>query len=660
MIRQCTLGTLGLESSMKEFNKLETELSKSICSYLTCERYWENDLERTRHLSTTFIVVSLLFLVCLFSICYYLVWSFFEAEEPYDLQLAVRIRTACSVLSLANLVRLVRVVNLAKCKWLCKKESNENKETKDSLDEDSLELKSEFKDEILLSYQNPQTKLPFKMKEQSMKQSIFSVRSSSSDSIKKMQQEHLRNLEIHEKRLREQEKLKEASGRKLSKQQIIEEEENQFDELDTRYPVDPVVNDQHGVRISLTNPYQQAYGAYGVANRAFNRQYNLTNHSTGNLRAIDQALLEDAELDREVYQHFNRQRFTDDGEIVSTKSKSEDKDSFYDKESFYECASVRKASTSDSANLANQFSKLNERKDQRRPSEQSSLCSYLTCPKAIRISTGDATRRSRELLNGRQPSGESGKELSCEESHFGDAKETSDHRDLQRRTATDGRQTASSETTDRPSDGQQQKSPRKRLWEIYGDITLLNQARMKLLEQRAASRQLNLVNPPLDENNQSNPICKKRSEIESKGQQIELKEFKTSKSDLNGRAAVEHRFDQSLSSSRSTSHNLGASVAGRNHVTKGPIGQNLDQTLAESRQRGPYKQSVSSSRSSSQTMKNYAHLVCKDPETTTRKPLINPILNQVIFHQQQTSRSQPPSLSQTPRPASTNSSPCNR
>lgn len=644
LIRQCTLGTLGLESSMKEFNKLETELSKSICSYLTCERYWENDLERARHLSTTFIIVSLLFLICLFSICYYLVWSFFEAETPCELQLAAKIRTAYGALSLANLVRLVHVVNLTKCKWLCKKESSkENKETKDSLADDSLELKSEFKDEILMNFQNSQTKLPFKMK-----QSIFSVRSSSSDSIKKMQQEHLRNLEIHEKRLRDQEKLKEVNGRKLSKQQIIEEEENQFDELDARYPVDPVVNDQHGVTISVANPY----GAYGpTTNRAFNRQYNLTNHSTGNLRPADRAL--EAELDREVYQHFNKKRFTEDGEIVSTKSKSEDKDSYYDKESFYECASVRKASNSDSANLANQFSKFNERKDQRRPSEQSSLCSYLTCPKAIRISTGDTMRRSKELLNGREPSGESGKDLNCEsrDSHFGDAKESSDLKELKGSAATDGKQAALPETGDRPSDGQQQQSsPRKRLWDLYGDITLLNQARLRLLEQRAASRQLNLQ---LDENNQSNPICKKKPEIE-------LKEFKSSKSDLNGRAA-DHRFDQSLSSSRSTSHNLSASLAGTNlsNVTK-LISQNLDQSV-ESKQRALHKQSVSSSRSSSQTTKHYSHLVGKDQEAAIRKPLINPILNPIlIFHQQQTSRSQPPSLSQTPRPASTNSSPCNR
>ena len=636
LIRQCTLGTIGLESSMKEFNKLETELSKSICSYLTCENYWENDLERPRHLSIAFIVFSLLFLVCLFSVCYYLVWSYFEGEAPYELQLAAKLRTVYGAVSLANLVRLVHVVNLAKCKWLCKKASS--KENKDSLADDSLEIKNEFKEELLL-FQNSQTKLPFKMK-----QSIFSVRSSSSDSIKKMQQEHLRNLELHEKRLRELEKLKETNGRKLSKQQIIEEEENQFDELETRNEL---------IGMPQYNPYANR------AFRAFNPQYNLTtNHSASSLRPADRAL--EAELDREVYQHFSRNRFTEDGEIVSTKSKSEDKDSYYDKESFYEaeCASIRKASNADSMHLTNQFSK-HERKDQRRPSEQSSLCSYLTCPKTIR--TSDASWRSREALNSlevsreasREASAESGADLNCEfrEGHFGDTKRRSD---LKESPAKDAKQDALKETNEKDPECKPTSS-RKRLWEIYGDITLLNQARLRLLEQRAASRQLN---SQLDENNQSNTICKKKAVSKP---EIELKEFKTSKTDLNERPAngpadgrqFNRRFDQSYSSSRSTS--LGANAVNLSNANQKLINPNLDQ-IADSRQRALYKQSVSSSRSSSQATKNY-HLVCKE-DTTIRKPLINPVLNAVIFHQQ--TRSQPPSLSQTPRPASTNSSPCNR
>ena len=331
---------------------------------------------------------------------------------------------------------------------------------------------------------------------------------------------------------------------------------------------------------------------------------------------------------------------------MSTKSKSEDKDSYYDKESFYEaeCASVRKASESDSMHLAKQFSKSNERKDQRRPSEQSSLCSYLTCPKAIRISTGDALRSSREALSSREASGESSHDLSgkLRESHFGDVKRTPELRPP----ANDEGQAAAKKANDQP--GQEQAtSSRKRLWEIYGDITLLNQARLKLLKQRAASRQLN-YQP--DENGQSNTICKKETEIE-------LKEFR--QTGLNGTAdgrQFDRRFDQSHSSSRSTSQNLAVNAANRSDANQRPITTNLDQ-CADGKRRALYKQSVSSSRSSSQTTKNHYHLVCKE-EAAMRKPLINPVLNQVIFHQQ--TRSQPPSLSQTPRPASTNSSPCNR
>lgn len=539
LVRQCALGTLELESSINEFDKLEKELTKSICSYLTCDLYFTNNLDKPKKISTLFILFLILFIICLFSICYCFVWSFFE-NDSIDLQLIAKLQSVYKLINLAKLVQfvyLVQLVNLVKCKWLCKKVNKvDSKESSNLNDETEFnnELSNKFKDEFLL--QNcQQIKLPFKMK-----QSIFSVRSSSSDSIKKMQEEHLRNLEIHEKQLRELEKSREDE---LSKQKIIEED--QFDESDSQYTS---LSGEHKIDDFKRDQFEN-------------------------------------ELDKEIYRHLNKRRFTSDGEIVSTKSKSEDKDSYYDLD-FYE-------TDNNFRNLSNNDSfKMTKRKDQRRPSEQS-VCSNSACPTRIKITNSDLMRNN---------------EIAEEDQ---DELMTESQNELNGKLKIESKNDLKVDSEKEDTFLKEEKSPHKRVWEIAGDITLLNQARLKLLEQKTA-RQLNYQ---FDENNQSNRICKitKFSKPE-----IELKEFKTKPEDL--KLINRSKIDQSIESKKIL-----------------------------------FKQNLSAL-----TNKKYM-MNCRD-NVQLRKP-INPLVNQISkFHQQ--TRSQPTSLSQTPRlqerPDSTNSSPCNR
>ena len=524
LIRQCTLGAVELENSMKKFNRLEKELSESICSYLTCEKYTDNNLEKPpKHISIKFLLIAILLIACLFSICYYFVWSLFENET--ELQFNVRLQSVCRAISLANLVKLAYLVNLVKTKWLCKKMNNkENKAAScdlnskldyklsenlnGDLDSDLNKDDDKLINDELLRKQNQQTKSPFKMK-----QSIFSVRSSSSDSIKQMHLEHLKNLELHEKRIKELESLEKLNdNRNLSKEKIIEEEntiDDQFEE----------------------------------------------NNEQANLKQQNQ---------------FNKRRFTNDSEIVSTKSEDFDKESFYEEA---ESGSFKKVNGLSSAN--------GEEKD-RRLSEQS-ICSNLTCPNRIKISVDDLSKNE-EILDDEKKSKVECKENGKEDEQTKDEKE------------------------------EKAITNRKRLWEIAGDITLLNQARLKLLEQRAASRQLNYQTKETKktkENDQSKTICKKQAEIE-------LKELAKSK-----------QFEQNYQNNK--------------------INQKIMDQSLESRRR-LYKHSSSSSTQTTNRAKSY--LLCR--EDVPKNKAFNPLLNQVLFHHEGT-RSQPPSLSQTPRPDSTNS-----
>lgn len=557
LIRQCTLGTLEIESSMNEFNELESDLSSSICSYLTCDRYWQNNLDRPKHVSITFIASIVLLMIGLFSCCYYFVWCLFESDTNYELRLGGKLR---------SISRVINLVNLAKSKWLCKvvkpkpEVSDVNRELVD-LDLNRNEIQSDR------PHDQPKAKLPFKMK-----QSIFSVRSSSSDSIKQMQLEHLKHLELHERRLKELERLN------MEKAEKIIEEESQFEEqLDKHAFVEQ--------------------NAIGQLKQQQNRFEN--------------------ELDREVHRHFSKRKFTKNGEIVSTKSKSEENDSYReldtdslnDKESFYEALSeFRKSSNNDS---------LRERKEQRKRSEQA-VCSssYLSCPT-------DELIKSKEHLDV-------------------DLERKLDNQPIDHHRSPDKQPTDQNETDDH-------QSPRRRLWNIAGDVTLLNTARLKLLEQRAAGRQLNYQS---DEHNQSNQICKQKRKSE-----IELKEFKSKQPNADCspkqqstqlhslRLKIKQHLNQTLNQNENQSqncpqilsHNFTHKVAQNlNQIHNNSPTQHMDQSKESKKRVVLYKQGLASNRDE------------------TRK-LVNPILNQVMFNHPQT-RSQPPSLSQTPlRPSSTNS-----
>lgn len=531
---------------MKEFNKLENELSKSICSFLSCELYWENNLDRFRNVSIKFLIFLILLVICLFSICYYLVWNLFESDYSYYNQLQIGTKLQCTVnkvVDLANLVQVVYLVNLVKSKWLCKRIK---KEEEVKLENQNLEKK-------LINQRN---QFPIEMK-----QSIFSVRSTSSESIRKMQLEHLRNLELHEQqRLRELE-LERLNENRLNEQKIIEEESFVDDEFEKK------------------------------------------------------------EYDNELNKNLNGdcvvigsgRRFTNDGEIISTKSD--------DKESFYEEAEsdLRKGSSSIISNNNELLEDKNaEKLDQRRLSKQS-ICTNLTCPNRMKVDNfieADVSMQKDDDDIKIEPL-EPDEEKAQNEENFKKDKE----------------------------DDRSAKRHKRRFWEITGDITLLNAAKLKLLEtKRAASRQLNY----LDENNQSKQLCKDKKKSEKP--QIELKDFSQTNFQKKVIKPFQREIEQNFSNQIDTNNSNSPNLMGSNSLS---LINQLDQSK-ESRKKFLYKQSLSSRSSSVQTTKQLANNYgCKEMMMPQTKKIINPILNQVIYQQ---TKSQPPSLSVS-RPASTNSTP---
>uniref|UniRef100_T1J491 C2H2-type domain-containing protein n=1 Tax=Strigamia maritima TaxID=126957 RepID=T1J491_STRMM len=70
VIRDCISGLL-LNLSLKDFKEIEEDLNKAVCSYLTCEKYWENPLTEIRQFPVALAVLFLCLLVTGISSDYY-------------------------------------------------------------------------------------------------------------------------------------------------------------------------------------------------------------------------------------------------------------------------------------------------------------------------------------------------------------------------------------------------------------------------------------------------------------------------------------------------------------------------------------------------------------------------------------------------------------
>ncbi|CAN8024705.1 unnamed protein product [Ixodes persulcatus] len=82
VVQQCVIGLLSI-LSVKDFQDIEEELNNGICSYLTCNKYWDDTLIEERQIPLLFSVIIGIILVGGFCLCYYIVWILFD-NPPYD------------------------------------------------------------------------------------------------------------------------------------------------------------------------------------------------------------------------------------------------------------------------------------------------------------------------------------------------------------------------------------------------------------------------------------------------------------------------------------------------------------------------------------------------------------------------------------------------
>ncbi|XP_077503259.1 uncharacterized protein LOC144113798 [Amblyomma americanum] len=78
VVQQCVIGLLSV-LSVKDFQDIEDELNNGICSYLTCNKYWDDSLNEERRVPMLFSMIIGIILVGGFCLCYYIVWILFEA-----------------------------------------------------------------------------------------------------------------------------------------------------------------------------------------------------------------------------------------------------------------------------------------------------------------------------------------------------------------------------------------------------------------------------------------------------------------------------------------------------------------------------------------------------------------------------------------------------
>lgn len=86
LIRQCTIGMLANLSS-KDFQDIEDDLDQAICSFLTCDRYWDDFDSQIHHVPVLVLAIFGLLATSFFCFCYYGTWVLLEKNPMNSNQL---------------------------------------------------------------------------------------------------------------------------------------------------------------------------------------------------------------------------------------------------------------------------------------------------------------------------------------------------------------------------------------------------------------------------------------------------------------------------------------------------------------------------------------------------------------------------------------------
>ncbi|GAB0094114.1 uncharacterized protein DMENIID0001_093390 [Sergentomyia squamirostris] len=97
LIRDCIAGLL-VNLSQQDFKDMEEELNRSVCWYLTCERYWEDSPSEPKPFpwGLVFILVIVLSLGVCF--CYYIIWVLFDSSDDMTMISGAQLTTRSSPL----------------------------------------------------------------------------------------------------------------------------------------------------------------------------------------------------------------------------------------------------------------------------------------------------------------------------------------------------------------------------------------------------------------------------------------------------------------------------------------------------------------------------------------------------------------------------------
>ncbi|GJQ83534.1 hypothetical protein Trydic_g10886 [Trypoxylus dichotomus] len=80
LVREC-IGSLLIQLSLKDFKEVEEELNRSVCWYLTCDRYWEDTQSELRQFPWGLLCMIIMVLSLGICFCYYIIWVLFDTDD---------------------------------------------------------------------------------------------------------------------------------------------------------------------------------------------------------------------------------------------------------------------------------------------------------------------------------------------------------------------------------------------------------------------------------------------------------------------------------------------------------------------------------------------------------------------------------------------------
>ncbi|XP_049832622.1 uncharacterized protein LOC126273177 [Schistocerca gregaria] len=80
LVRDCIAGLL-VNLSIQNFKEVEEELNRAVCWYLTCDRYWEDSPNDSRHFPWGLVFVLVMVLSLGICLCYYIIWVLFDSDD---------------------------------------------------------------------------------------------------------------------------------------------------------------------------------------------------------------------------------------------------------------------------------------------------------------------------------------------------------------------------------------------------------------------------------------------------------------------------------------------------------------------------------------------------------------------------------------------------